>query len=97
MSRGEEYDKVEKPVVDYANSLGWLTLKINGLGKRGFPDHFFFGPGRTLVMIEFKCPGKKASKLQHYIHRWLRGLGWPVYVVNTKEQGIDIIESYRQM
>ena len=84
---------MERPVVDWAQKHGWYTLKINGLGKRGFPDHFFFGKPRVLVMIEFKAPGKSAKPLQKYVHGILRGLGWPVYVVRDKEEGIDILRT----
>ena len=92
MSVGKEFREVEKPVVEWAEKNKWLTLKINVLGKRGWPDHFFFGRNRVLVMIEFKAPGHKPGKLQAFVHSWLKALQWPVYTVTSKEQGIDILK-----
>lgn len=92
MSVGWEAKQVEGPVVKWAKDNGWLTLKINVLGKRGFPDHFFFTYPRVLVMIEFKAPGKKPSAIQGYVHRLFLKLGWVVHVVSTKEQGIAILQ-----
>jgi len=91
MSTGPEAP-IENKVVDWAKRNGWYTLKINGMGKKGFPDHFFFASPRLLVMIEFKAPGRKPKPIQLYIHKILRALQWPVYVVDNVQQGIEILQ-----
>lgn len=90
-----ELQDVEQPVVRWASKNRWFHLKINGLGKRGFPDQFFFGKPRLLVMIEFKRPGSKPRPLQTKVHAILRGLGWPVHVVDTVEKGIAVLTEAR--
>lgn len=96
MSVGWEAKQVEGPVVRWADRNKWLHLKINVLGNRGWPDHFFFGYPKILVMIEFKAPGHKPKPHQERVHRLLRMVGWPVYVVHTKEQGIRILQEERE-
>lgn len=96
MSVGKEALEVEGPVVDWAKKHKWLHLKINGLGKRGFPDQFFFGHPRVLVMMEFKAPGRKPKPIQKYIHEWLIRLGWPVYIVDRADDGIRILKEERK-
>lgn len=55
--------EIESEVVSYAESRGCLSIKLNGPHNRGKPDRIFFFAGRTLV-IEFKAPGEKPTKLQ---------------------------------
>lgn len=87
---------IEKAVVKWAKQHRWLTLKINVQGTKGWPDHFFFGKPKLLVMMEFKRPGRtKVDKLQAYVHGLLRTVGWPVYVVNNVEEGIGILKEER--
>lgn len=59
--------EVETPVVDYAEALGCIVLKLNGPHNKGKPDRAFFFLNRALI-IEFKAPGEVPTKLQEY---WL--------------------------
>jgi len=95
MSVGTEFREVERPVVEWAKKNEWYTLKINVQGKIGFPDHFFFGAPRCLVMMEFKAPGKQLKPIQAYVHKKLAALGWPVHVITSKESGINVLIAER--
>ncbi len=55
--------QIEAAVAKYARDRGVTVLKLNGPGNRGKPDRMFMFRGRVLV-IEFKAPGKKPTKLQ---------------------------------
>jgi hypothetical protein len=41
----------------------------------------------SLVIIEFKAPGKKATPYQQAIHRRLLAVGWTVHVIDDIEKG----------
>tara|TARA_R110000822_G_scaffold103829_1_gene230544 strand:+ start:117 stop:386 length:270 start_codon:yes stop_codon:yes gene_type:complete len=84
---------IEKKVSDYAKLLGWLAYKFSSPQNAGVPDHIYFREGRT-ILIEFKAPGKKPSKLQvRHIERLEEQL-IPVYVVDDIDKGKDIFNAY---
>lgn len=87
---------VERPVVKWAEENGWFTLKINVIGKRGFPDHLFFAAPRVLVLMEFKRPGSKLDQLQKWVHGKLDTLGWTVYTVQEVNDGISILREEQE-
>lgn len=82
---------IEEVVVDYATNKGVLYLKLNVLGRRGWPDRIFVANGRVLF-VEFKAPGEEPRKLQEEIHARLRRARCPVAVVDSVESGIAAIE-----
>lgn len=57
---------IEGKASEYAESIGYLPLKINVVGERGWPDHVFINRNGHHVWIEFKKLGKKPSKLQYH-------------------------------
>ena len=77
---------VEKKVTDYAKSQGWLSFKWVSPSQRGVPDRMYFRKG-SLVIIEFKAPGKKATPYQKAIHKRLLAVGWTVHVIDNIEEG----------
>jgi len=86
---------VENPVVAYAKK-GVLVRKMNGMGFRGWPDRLFIFPNGVCVWIEFKAPGKlkNLSANQKEIIGELQNRKHTVYVVDNKEVGKEIIDSY---
>ena len=54
---------VEKTVVEYARTRGWAVYKWSSPGVKGVHDDIFFKNGVAFT-IEFKAPGKKATKSQ---------------------------------
>ena len=86
---------VEKATVKWAKDNGWQAWKLVNLGSRGFPDRWFVKPGPTIVIIEFKAPGKRARKLQVYICKLLIELGFNVFLdVDDEEVAKRILKSY---
>lgn len=90
-----EKSGVEQPVRNWAEKDGWFCFKMTPMGKRGLPDHFFFNKFPCLVIMEFKRPGKKVAKdsIQDYMINILVKLGWPVYIVDNKDDGIRILKT----
>ena len=84
---------IEKKVSEYAKLLGWLSYKFSSPQNAGVCDHIYFKEGRT-ILIEFKAPGKKPSKLQvRHIKRLEKQL-IPVFVVDSIDKGKDIFNAY---
>ena len=84
---------IEKKVSDYAKLLGWLAYKFSSPQNAGVPDHIYFKDNHT-ILIEFKAPGKKASKLQvRHIKRLQKQL-IPVFVVDSVDKGKEIFNAY---
>jgi hypothetical protein len=57
---------VEGRASDYAESIGYISLKVRVTGQRGWPDHLFINRNGYHLWIEFKKPKKKPSKLQEH-------------------------------
>lgn len=84
---------IEQKVTEYAVQKGCLHLKLNVMGRRGWPDHLYIFQGHVLF-IEFKRQGEKPTKLQEHIHEQLRGHKCGVRVVDNLALGIDIIYNF---
>lgn len=91
--RPSEKSSVEGPCVDYARALGIKVLKVNPLWAAGWNDRIFFIPGGRILIIEFKRPGGKSSKLQEQRHKELLEAGYDHHVIDNKEEGKALIWS----
>lgn len=74
--------------------LGGWPLKMLPTFVRGLPDRIFLLPGGRVFFAEIKTTKATAKKIQVYIHKKLRGLGFDVYVLDTSEQIRKIVKSY---
>jgi hypothetical protein len=63
-----------------ADRQGYWQIKLWPL-VTGLPDALVIGPQAFLVFVEFKLPGGKLTRRQHYVHRKLEGWGFLVEVV----------------
>ena len=82
----------EQKVVDYATAKGCLVLKLNVIGRRGWPDRLFLFKSKVFF-IEFKREGEEVNKLQQEIHARIRQHGLQVFVVDSWTDGIDTISN----
>ncbi len=57
---------IEGKASEYAESIGYISLKVRVTGQRGWPDHVFINPHGYHVWIEFKKLKKKPTKLQNH-------------------------------
>lgn len=77
---------VEKKVTDHAKAKGWLSYKWVSPSNRGVPDRLYFKDG-TVVVVEFKAPGKLPTLYQQAIHRRLEAVGITVHIIDDIEKG----------
>ena len=81
---------IEYAVVAWAENHGWIARKMIYAGRRGCPDHFFFGKGK-IVVIEFKRPGGYVDAVQEREHARLLVAGTKVHVVRDVDAGIALL------
>lgn len=91
MSLGE-IQGIQKPVVRYARSKGWLCWKMEIVGINGCPDYWFFKAGRVLI-IEFKKPGKDRMKQQELRADELIAAGFDVFVIDDVGAGRAVLDA----
>lgn len=92
MTLGPQERYIEKRVTDYAvKKLGWLSRKLQWIGRHGAPDRVFIRSGK-LVFIEFKQFKKKPTEHQRLEHERLRAAGMDVYVIDSIEAGIELFD-----
>lgn len=77
---------IEKKVTQFAQQHGWLSYKWCSPNNKGVPDRIYFHGGEALA-IEFKAPGKTATKLQQAVHKKLTNQGFEVHVIDSIETG----------
>lgn len=86
---------MEKPIEQYLvktweKETGGLCLKFPPIFFAGFPDRICLASPGVIVFVETKAPGKTPRKLQARIHAKLKGLGFRVEVIDSKE-GTDAL------
>ena len=69
---------------------GWDVLKIMLCNQPGYPDLECKKALRRIFYIECKAKGKQADPLQEYVHKKLRKMGFPVFVIDSWEQYQEI-------
>lgn len=76
---------------------GGLCLKFVSPGWSGAPDRMCLFLGGRVAFVELKAQGKKPRPLQEARHRELEKLGFPVYVIDRKEQIEGVLQSIEQL
>ena len=79
---------------DYARKEGLLLLKLSPQYLPGLPDRLLVAPG-GLVLIEFKRPGGRLTKIQAALHRKILNItnGRWLYVVDSKSRFLEIMQT----
>lgn len=77
--------KIEKYLVDRVERIGGLCIKFPPLFFAGFPDRIVLLPGARIAFVETKDKGRKPTALQSRIHGKLKGMGFQVEVLDSKE------------
>lgn len=86
---------VERRVCQYAKSKGMLCYKFTSPGNRSVCDRIFMYNG-FVFFVEFKAEGKRPTKLQSRHHQLLAENGLTVYVVDSVNLGIEVINDELQ-
>lgn len=83
---------IREPVIEHAKSIGVLARRLVMLNRRGYPDTTFMKNG-IVILMEFKDIDGELSMLQEREIAKLRKAGMTVYIVDTVEEGIAILNS----
>lgn len=67
---------------EYAKSKGWLARKFVSPGNNGVPDYIYFRES-VCVLVEWKKPGRRLSKVQEMQINAMRRAGMQVYVLDS--------------
>lgn len=84
---------IEAKVVKWAKDRRFLTYKFVSPSQRGVPDRIFIRDG-YVIFIEFKAPGKKPTALQAVTIRKMQDEDCRVYVCDSVEAAIAVLEEY---
>jgi hypothetical protein len=85
---------VESEVCKWARTHGWIAAKLQYLNDTGWPDRCFIKNG-IVLFVEFKRPkGGRREPKQLYWRKKILDHGGRHYFVNTKEEGITLLELY---
>ena len=91
-SRARNGSTPEKDIENYLSKRvkdeGGMCVKFPPIFLAGFPDRIVLLPKGVLAFVELKANRKRARKVQLRIHDKLRGLGFRVEVIDSKE-GVD--------
>ena len=79
---------IEAGFVRTARALGCLVYKLT---ERNAPDRLLVTPRNRIAFVELKRPGAKPRPEQEYEHERLRARGLAVYVVDSRERGIEVL------
>lgn len=86
---------IEKKASDYAETIGYIPLKINIVAQRGWPDHLFVNRNGDHIWIEFKKLKEKPSKLQYHRLKQLTEQDVSAYWTDNFARAKDILEHHK--
>lgn len=83
---------IERKLVELCKINNGLCIKLLSNFFIGIPDRMCLFPGGKIAFVELKTTGQKPRKSQMLVHNQLRKLGFKVFVVDTTEQIIELID-----
>ena len=85
----KEIEKYFKAKIEDNN---WMCIKLTSMV--GLPDRLILLPVGRIFFVEFKQKGKKPRKVQSFIHRRLKDLGFKVYVIDDKDKMEEVFKEW---
>ena len=93
MREGRQSEKlIERRLREEVKKRGGLCIKLLAGSHVGLPDRLVLLPEGRVLFVETKSTGDKPRKVQVYMHRKLRALGFGVFVVDRVEQINEILD-----
>lgn len=77
---------LEKKLRTEVKKLGGIALKFASPFYTGIPDRIVLLSGARIWFVELKSEGKEPTHRQEFVINELRGLGFNVLVIDTKEK-----------
>lgn len=78
--------KVEQELKKYCELLGGMCIKLFPDSQVGIPDRLCILPFSCIIFIETKVGKNDLSRIQRYVHKILKRLGFPVYTCYNPEE-----------
>lgn len=83
---------VERKLVELVKINNGVCIKLLCDQLIGLPDRLCLFPNHKIVFVETKTTGQKPRRIQAYMHKKLRALGFRVEVIDTVEGVNEFIE-----
>lgn len=83
---------VERKLVELVKINNGMCIKLLCDQLIGLPDRLCLFPNHKIVFVETKTTGQKPRRIQAYMHKKLRALGFRVEVIDTVEGVNEFIE-----
>lgn len=83
---------VERKLVELVKINSGMCIKLLCDQLIGLPDRLCLFPGHKIAFVELKTTGQKPRRIQAYMHKKLRALGFRVEVIDTVEGVISFVE-----
>ncbi len=74
---------LERKLRQNIDRLGGWSIKLLSLHITGLPDRICLLPGGRVIFVEVKTTGEKPTKIQRFVHKRLRKLGFQVEIIDT--------------
>lgn len=83
---------VERKLVELVKINNGMCIKLLCDQLIGLPDRLCLFPNHKIAFVELKTTGQKPRRIQAYMHKKLRALGFRVEVIDSIEDVINFIE-----
>ena len=84
---------VERKLVEAVKANGGMCIKLLCDQLIGLPDRLCLFPNHKMAFVETKTTGQKPRRIQAYMHKKLRALGFRVEVIDSVEGVEQFINS----
>lgn len=76
---------IERKLVEAVKANGGMCIKLLCDNLLGLPDRMVLMPHSKIAFVELKTTGQKPRRIQVFMHKKLRNLGFRVEVIDTVE------------
>lgn len=83
---------VERKLVELVKINNGMCIKLLCDQLIGLPDRLCLFPNHKIAFVETKTTGQKPRRVQAYMHKKLRALGFRVEVIDSVEGVINFVE-----
>lgn len=84
---------VERKLVELTKINNGMCIKLLCNHILGLPDRLCLFPGGKLAFVELKTTGEKPKRIQIFMHKKLRALGFRVEVIDTVDGVIEFVDT----
>lgn len=86
---------IERKLVEAVKANGGMCIKLLCDNLLGLPDRMVLMPYGKIVFTELKTTGQKPRRIQLFMHKKLRSLGFRVEIIDTTEEVNNFINSIK--